>query len=148
MPTLVGKILLIHQVVRRDLIGINSFLGIRKGKYLRLLGKIHNHLAFNFFQTVLLQRTPMHWNDEKNGGFSTADKTWLPMHPDYPTVNVEAQLNSTGVSHIKVYKQLSALRQTDVWRYGSLESQAPDNGALFGFSRFCLLKFSLFMQWW
>ncbi|CAL8133725.1 unnamed protein product [Orchesella dallaii] len=81
------------------------------------------------------ERTPMHWNDDQNAGFSTANKTWLPMHPDYPEVNVEAQKNSTENSHLKVYQLLSALRQTDVWRYGSLESQAPENGSLFGFSR-------------
>lgn len=36
-------------------------------------------------------RTPMQWNDKKNAGFSTADKTWLPVHENFRTVNVAAE---------------------------------------------------------
>ena len=31
----------------------------------------------------------MQWNSEKNAGFSRADKTWLPVHPDYKTHNIK-----------------------------------------------------------
>ena len=34
-------------------------------------------------------RGPMQWNREKNAGFSSADKTWLPVHPGYKTLNVQ-----------------------------------------------------------
>jgi len=36
-------------------------------------------------------RTPMQWNGTKNAGFSSAPKTWLPVHPKYIEANVEAQ---------------------------------------------------------
>ena len=36
-------------------------------------------------------RTPMQWNGEKNAGFSSAEKTWLPVHPNYAVVNVERE---------------------------------------------------------
>ena len=36
-------------------------------------------------------RTPMQWDKTKNAGFSTAETTWLPVHPDFSTVNVDAQ---------------------------------------------------------
>jgi len=36
-------------------------------------------------------RTPMQWNDKKNAGFSSADKTWLPVHENFRTVNVAAE---------------------------------------------------------
>lgn len=69
-------------------------------------------------------------------GFSTADKTWLPVNPNYLTLNVEAQKTTNGDSHLKVYKRISALRKTDIWRFGSLEAQALQDGAAFGYSRF------------
>ena len=34
-------------------------------------------------------RGPMQWNSEKHAGFSRADKTWLPVHPDYKTHNIK-----------------------------------------------------------
>lgn len=37
-------------------------------------------------------RTPMQWNDTINAGFSVAEKTWLPVHENYRTVNVEKEL--------------------------------------------------------
>ncbi|XP_059622439.1 maltase A1-like [Phlebotomus argentipes] len=55
-------------------------------------------------------RTPFPWNANKNAGFSTADKTWLPVSPDYKQVNVEAQENSP-VSHLKIFKKLTKMHQ-------------------------------------
>lgn len=35
------------------------------------------------------QRTPMQWSGEQNAGFSTGNKTWLPVSPDYSERNVK-----------------------------------------------------------
>lgn len=56
-------------------------------------------------------RTPFQWTSGKNGGFSTAPKTWLPMAPQYETINVESE-NSATNSHLKIYKSLIELRKS------------------------------------
>uniref|UniRef100_A0A4W6F8F7 Glycosyl hydrolase family 13 catalytic domain-containing protein n=1 Tax=Lates calcarifer TaxID=8187 RepID=A0A4W6F8F7_LATCA len=39
-----------------------------------------------------LQRSPMQWSDDMNAGFNNKTNiTWLPVHPDYRTVNVEVE---------------------------------------------------------
>ena len=34
-------------------------------------------------------RSPMQWNLRKNAGFSEANSTWLPVHPEYKQINVK-----------------------------------------------------------
>lgn len=59
------------------------------------------------------ERTPMQWNAGKDAGFSTADKTWLPVAPDYRTVNVAVESKEPG-SLYEWYKSLIALRRKNV----------------------------------
>lgn len=56
------------------------------------------------------ERTPMRWTPGKNAGFSTADKTWLPVAPDYKKVNVEVESNDPR-SLYHWYRALIALRR-------------------------------------
>jgi alpha-glucosidase len=62
-------------------------------------------------------RTPMQWDETVSGGFSTNDTTWLPVHANYPTLNVKAQKSSDS-SHLAVYKRLTALRSHETYMYG------------------------------
>lgn len=56
-------------------------------------------------------RSPIQWNDELNAGFSTAQKTWLPVGSDYKTRNMEAQKKDpSGRSSIQMYKAAADLR--------------------------------------
>ncbi|XP_055372555.1 maltase A3-like [Condylostylus longicornis] len=61
------------------------------------------------------ERTPFQWNNQKNAGFSTADKTWLPMAPDYDKVNVMRE-RSIARSKLNIYKALRALRNDPVFK--------------------------------
>ncbi len=58
------------------------------------------------------ERTPMQWNTGKNAGFSTADHTWLPVPPNYHTVNVATESQEPG-SLLNWYKALIALRRSN-----------------------------------
>ncbi|RIK23548.1 MAG: hypothetical protein DCC54_14565, partial [Anaerolineae bacterium] len=37
-------------------------------------------------------RTPMQWDATREAGFSSAKKTWLPVHPNHREVNAAAQI--------------------------------------------------------
>jgi len=58
------------------------------------------------------ERTPMQWDTSKNAGFSTADKTWLPVASNYKTVNVKVE-DGEPDSLLNWYKKLIEMRATD-----------------------------------
>jgi alpha-glucosidase len=58
------------------------------------------------------ERTPMQWDDSKNAGFSDAATMWLPVAPDYRTVNVKTE-ESEPDSLLKWHEQLIAMRRDD-----------------------------------
>ena len=59
-------------------------------------------------------RTPMQWDASKNAGFSTSDKTWLPVNPNYKDINVESAL-ANPESIFYTYQKLVELRKTQDW---------------------------------
>lgn len=57
------------------------------------------------------QRTPMQWDDAPNAGFCAPSVTpWLPLAPDYTTVNVAAQERNPQ-SLLQLVRRLIALRR-------------------------------------
>lgn len=62
-------------------------------------------------------RTPFQWSGDINAGFSNADKTWLPVHPNYEQLNLELQ-KEADTSHYKIYKDLIELRKLPVLKEG------------------------------
>jgi alpha-glucosidase len=78
-------------------------------------------------------RTPMPWNDGRNGGFSTADESglWLPACVESATINVDAQLGDPA-SILNLYRALLALRKrSDAVRRGTYaEHPAGDEHCL------------------
>lgn len=74
-------------------------------------------------------RTPFQWDDSKNAGFSTADKTWLPVADNYTENNVKLQMLQP-VSHLKVFRKLMELRQHPTMKYGALDLKAVDDDLL------------------
>ena len=56
------------------------------------------------------ERTPMQWNPSQNAGFSSATSTWLPVAPNYSTVNVASESANPG-SLLNYYRTLIRLRK-------------------------------------
>jgi alpha-glucosidase len=66
-------------------------------------------------------RTPFQWDSTTSAGFSTATTPWLPVSPNYRTVNVAAQQTATK-SHLKTYKQLIQLRKDAIMQSDGFSS--------------------------
>ena len=58
------------------------------------------------------ERTPMQWDDGPNGGFTTAERSWLPVAPDYKDNNVERERNDPS-SVLTLHKRLIEMRQSE-----------------------------------
>lgn len=80
-------------------------------------------------------RTPMQWNGNSNGGFSSAASTWLPVNPDFASgVSVQAQ-EEAAESHLKVYQALTAMRSHKSILFGSVNTTADAATGLFAYNR-------------
>jgi alpha-glucosidase len=81
------------------------------------------------------ERTPMQWNAGKDAGFSTAAKTWLPINPDYKTVNVAAEQRNPD-SILNYYKTLIRLRKENPQlRDGAFVLLDPNNQNVLSYLR-------------
>ncbi|XP_046401629.1 maltase A3-like [Ischnura elegans] len=79
------------------------------------------------------ERTPFQWSDAPFAGFTEGNSTWLPVNPNYVTLNVKAQELVT-VSHINIYKQLVSVRETPTAQQGDLSVRTIGE-SLFAFTR-------------
>ena len=66
------------------------------------------------------ERTPLQWTAGKNAGFSTADKTWLPVAAGYEHCNAEIEAADPN-SFLSLYQTLGKLRtQSTALRHGDI----------------------------
>lgn len=76
----------------------------------------------------------MQWTAEENAGFTTG-KAWMPLNPNYETINAEAALADPD-SVFCYYQKLIRLRKTyDVFRKGSFTLLCPDDENIFAYTR-------------
>lgn len=79
-------------------------------------------------------RTPMQWDGDAEGGFSTA-RPWLAVNQNHLWLNVAAQRDDAD-SVLSFYKRLIALRKSeDVLTIGSFTLLEPDHAALWAYLR-------------
>lgn len=79
-------------------------------------------------------RTPMHWDDAAQAGFTTGTP-WLPVNPNYPTINAASQVHDED-SVFSYYKKLIRLRkETPVIVDGVFEMLLPDDKEIFAYRR-------------
>jgi alpha-glucosidase len=82
------------------------------------------------------ERTPMPWSAANpQAGFSTNPHTWLPVTPDYRTINVESE-RSDLESLLHWYRRLIALRRTlPALRDGGMAMLNPGDPNVLAFDR-------------
>ena len=66
-------------------------------------------------------RTPMQWNDGKNAGFSSAEKTWLSVHSNYDVVNVEIESKDENSLLNTIRAILKIRNEHETLQQGALE---------------------------
>ncbi len=73
------------------------------------------------------ERTPMQWTPGPQAGFSSNPHTWLPIAPNYKTINVESE-SADPDSLLNWYKSLIALRRSNpALRDGGMVMLNTDN---------------------
>ncbi|XP_050491663.1 alpha-glucosidase-like [Bombus huntii] len=75
------------------------------------------------------ERTPFQWDSTTSAGFSNGTKTWLPVHPNYKTLNLAAQKRATS-SPYQLFKQLMNIKKRPVIARGSLNVSVLDKQVL------------------
>ncbi|XP_050545176.1 maltase 2-like [Daktulosphaira vitifoliae] len=78
-------------------------------------------------------RTPFHWNNTQNAGFSRLKKTWLPVNSNYWINNLKLQ-KKNNKSYYKTYKKLVQLRKKPTISHGDLTTYVLSKW-VFAFSR-------------
>lgn len=80
-------------------------------------------------------RTPVQWNAGKNAGFTTADKPWFNLNPNYTEVNVE-QAEKDENSILNHYRSLVKFRkENEVCIYGDFNQFYKSSRKLFVYER-------------
>jgi oligo-1,6-glucosidase len=99
--------------------------GVTPEKYLEELNKSGRDHA----------RTPMQWTAKQQAGFTTGDKSWLAVNPNFKEINVENELKNTN-SIFYFYKQLLNIRRgNDDLIYGDYLDIAPNHPEVFAYTR-------------
>ncbi len=79
-------------------------------------------------------RTPMQWSNELNAGFSTGTP-WLAVNPNYPTINVEQQLNDP-TSILNFYKAMIRLKKANpIFTYGEYDLILENHPSIYAYTR-------------
>jgi len=119
-------------------------------KSLQELQDVESHNVFKFLRSLHLPkwivwrmirkstrdhvRTPMQWNSDTNGGFSTG-KPWLQSNPNFKQINIEKQIGNPD-SIRTFYQKMIAFRNTsNTMIYGDYEEVHIDKHS-YVFKRF------------
>ena len=83
-----------------------------KGQYTRAMNAgLDKETAFDIVakRSRDNSRTPMQWDSGKNAGFSSADRTWISVNPNYKSINAAEQEHPDSV--LSFYRELIRLRK-------------------------------------
>ena len=108
---------------------------INNTRTLRLLGMSKKKAAERISRTARGNaRTPVQWDSSPNAGFTTG-KPWMPVNPNYKTINAKAEiLNDNSI--FNHYRKLIAFRKANpVAIYGDYKEHCADSRELYVYER-------------
>ena len=80
-------------------------------------------------------RTPVQWTAGEHAGFTTAEKPWFYVNPNYTRINVEAQEGDPS-SILNFYRKAIAIRKSlPVVRHGTYRAYYPHDNKRYVYSR-------------
>ena len=108
---------------------------INNTRTLRMMGMSKKKAAERISRTARGNaRTPVQWDDSPNAGFTTG-KPWIPVNPNYKTINAKAEiLNENSI--FNHYRKLIAFRKSHpVAIYGDYKEHCADSKELYVYER-------------
>ena len=108
---------------------------INNTRTLRMMGMSRKKAAERISRTARGNaRTPVQWDDSENAGFTTG-KPWLPVNPNYKTINARAEILDSN-SIFNHYRKLIAFRKSHpVAVYGDYKEHFEDSRELYVYER-------------
>ena len=108
---------------------------INNTRTLRMMGMSKKKAAERISRTARGNaRTPVQWDDSENAGFTTG-KPWLPVNPNYKTINARAEILDSN-SIFNHYRKLIAFRKSHpVAVYGDYKEHFEDSRELYVYER-------------
>ncbi|SDC32761.1 oligo-1,6-glucosidase [Pelagirhabdus alkalitolerans] len=79
-------------------------------------------------------RTPMHWSNDKNGGF-TEGTPWIPVNPNYTTINADLVLDQPDSIFYYYQKLIQLRKEHEIIVEGTYEDLLKDHESLFCYKR-------------
>ena len=80
-------------------------------------------------------RTPMQWSDASNGGFTTGQRPWLAVNPNYTAINAAEELKNPDSIYHFTQKAIALRKAYSALVYGDYQDLEPDNTQLYAYTR-------------
>jgi oligo-1,6-glucosidase len=80
-------------------------------------------------------RTPMQWDATANGGFTTAEKAWLSVNPNYASINAAAELADPDSIYHFTQRMIALRHAHKALVYGDYLDLDPANPEVFAYTR-------------
>ena len=80
-------------------------------------------------------RTPMQWDSSSQAGFTSGNKPWLAVNPNYTEINAGEELTNAGSIYHYTQKMIALRHATPALVYGSYKDLDPTNSNIFIYSR-------------
>ncbi len=93
-------------------------------------------------------RTPMQWSNTNQGGFTTANHSWLAVNPNYTTINAADQVDNPQSIYNYTRQAIALHHSSKAFTYGDYQDLDPANAQVFAYTRTLgAEKFLVVLNW-